>query len=168
MKLKALALSLLLITASLIAPRGVCAQASSQTTRGTWADVMSVAPGKELLVQLINGTTEKGKLSVASETKLTLTRRQQNIEIDRADVLRVYRIGGRQMGRRALIGMGIGAGAGAIIGGVTFKGETENGEEFLPALVFGIVGGGLGALAGVIAGSSKKRTLIYEARTASK
>lgn len=167
MKLKAFALGLLLIASPHVAPRVVFAQSVSQTTRGAWADVMGVAPGREILVQLFDGTTAKGKLSVASETKLTITRKRKNTEIDRADVLRVYRIGGRRMGKGALIGLGIGAGAGALIGGLAFKGETENGEELLPAMVFGLVGGGLGALTGLIAGSSRKRTLIYEARTAS-
>lgn len=161
MKLKALALSLLLIASPTLVVR---AQGLSQTTKGAWSDVMAVAHGRELSVQLFDGTNAKGKLTNVSETKLTLTRKRKNTEIDRADVLRVYRIGGRQMRKRALIGLGVGAGAGALIGGVAYKGETESGEAHLPAMVFGLVGGGLGALVGLIAGSSKKRTLIYEAR----
>ncbi|HEX8476520.1 MAG TPA: hypothetical protein VF666_21160 [Pyrinomonadaceae bacterium] len=164
-KLKASAMCLVLILIPLASPPTAArAQGVSQTTRGAWADVMNVAGGKELVVQLRDGTTAKGRVASVTETKLTLVRKKKNTEIDRADILRVYRVGGRQMAKRALIGLGVGAGAGALIGGVAYKGETESGEAHLPALVFGLVGGGLGALTGLIAGSSKKRMLIYEAR----
>lgn len=151
----------LLLCAAGVAP----AQGVPQAKSGSWEGVRSLAHDEQLYVELRDGSNFKARMRGATETKLTLARDGQTTEVDRSDVLRVYRRKSKSVARRALIGMGVGAGVGAGIGfGVAAGDAAESGEEFLPPAIIGVVGAGLGAVGGLLSSMGRKRVLVYEAR----
>lgn len=163
MKIVSMFLSFLLIFVS-VQPAAL-AQALPEASFGSWENVRALPEGDELSVDLKDGSTVKGKLVSTSDTKLRLTRKKKETEIDRADVRRVHRVSGKSKGKSTLIGFGVGAGAGTAIGGViSARGEHESGEAHVPVVLFGVAGAGLGALTGFLLGLGKKRVLVYEAR----
>jgi hypothetical protein len=165
MSTKALALSLLLI-ASLVKPSLLPAQVPESTV-GTWAGVKTVPVGDELEVKLKEGRTVKGRLTSSSDTTLTVTRKGKSVQIDRADVFRVYRVIPKSSAKATLIGAGVGAAVGlAAIGAAAAADDTggSEGELAAAAVGIGIVGAGIGALVGLAFGKRTRRVLIYEAR----
>lgn len=93
-----------------------------------------------------------------------LSRKNNPIELELGRIGKVYRAGGRSVGKTALLGLGLGAGAVAAVGaGVAAGGTHESGEAGLPVLVFGAGGAIVGALTGLVTGlSNRKRVLVYE------
>ncbi len=136
----------------------------AQTPANDWQRVKAVAAGEELAVTLKDGKTVKGRLSNVTDTTLTLTRGKRDAtDIAQAQIREVARLQPKSAKKAALIGAAIGAGIGAGIGGGIVSGGGESGENW-PIPLLGLVGAGLGAVAGVLVGSGKKRVLIYESR----
>jgi hypothetical protein len=132
---------------------------------GAWNLVEAVEPGENLEVRLNNGDVARGKFNGLSATTLILLKGNSLIETDRARISKIYRVGSRQVGKSTLIGLAIGTGTGAVIGGVVAAtdGPTESGEEHLPILFFGAAGAIIGTATGAVTGLfRKKRVLIYE------
>ena len=152
-----LAVSLLVST---IAP----AAFAQQTARGDWTAVQSVAPGDEVSVKLKDGKKVRGRFSSASDSELTILRKNKQQPIARNTIAQVYRLERRaEKAKYAAIGAGIGAAAGAGIGGAKAASgsSSDDGIYTLVGLVFGT---GFGALGGFLWGAAKrKHVLIYEA-----
>lgn len=129
-----------------------------------WAAVRALTPGTKLKVQTKGGAAVEGVLAEVSETALRLSREGGPVELERASIRKVYRVGGRSVGKATLVGLGVGAGAGAAVGaGVAAGGTHESGEAGLPVLVFGAGGAIVGALTGLVTGlSGRERVLVYE------
>ncbi|HKE32976.1 MAG TPA: hypothetical protein VKD65_14700, partial [Candidatus Angelobacter sp.] len=72
MNKRTIIISYLLITL-LTASQAVLAQSASGSS-GDWAAVMSLQSGNELVVELKSGQRVEGKLSNASDAKLTIAR----------------------------------------------------------------------------------------------
>lgn len=159
-------ISLLLSFALVLCAAGVApAQGVSQAKSGSWEAVRSLPHDEQLYVELRDGSNFKARMRGATETKLTLARDGRTTEFDRSDVLRVYRRKSKSVGKRALVGMGVGAGIGVGIGfGVAAGDAHESGEAYLPPAVIGLVGAGLGAVGGLLTSFGRKRVLVYEAR----
>jgi hypothetical protein len=131
-----------------------------------WAAVATSPAGQNLQVELKSGKTVKGKLSSASESGLTLLRGKTKENIERADVRRIYRKGGKSVGKSTLIGAGVGGAGGAIVG-TAAGGDGKGIMSFSRkggAAVFGVAGAAIGAITGLVIGLVRhKKTLIYEA-----
>ena len=139
------------------------AQATSDAVRGTWEGLKVIPPGDELVVDLRNGKSIKGRISSTSDTTMTLIRGKNTTDFDRPDILKVYRLIHRSTKKGALIGLGIGLGAGALAGGIyASSGESSISDEGWPILALGGMAGGVGALIGFLASSGKRKVLIYE------
>jgi hypothetical protein len=146
-------------------PRNILAQPTSEQAKGDWAGLKAVPPGDELKVVRKDGKSEKGRLLNSSIDSLTLSKGKKLLEVKREDVQRIYRLLPKSAAKSSAIGAGIGAGTGAVIGGViTAKYGSESGEEYLLAVVLGLLGAGIGALAGMILGIGKNAILIYESQ----
>src|SRR6185295_9976971 len=78
-----------------------------------WSRLNSIPNGYEVLVELKNGKKEKGHLSAVSDSSITLSRKDKRIELERGNILSVFRLEKKSAAKYALIGAGIGAGAGA-------------------------------------------------------
>lgn len=149
----------LVLIALLAMPQSMFAQVTPDPVIGTWEGLKAVPPGDELVINIRNGKTLKGRMSSISDTELTMARGKKTTEISRTDVLRVYRLIPKSAKRSSLIGTGIGAGAGAVTGAV-YNPDKESGEHY-DILVFAGLGAAIGALVGAIFGGRKNKVLIY-------
>ena len=126
-----------------------------------WAAVQHIRTNEKLLVRQKNGKELRGEMIEASETTLTIDRNGKPLSIPRADVRQVYIVEGKaQKGKWALIGAGVGSGAGAAIGYAKYSPESDDSELWIPVgLMFGA---GIGAVSGLLFGqSARKRTMVY-------
>ena len=161
MKLLTLGLAFILLAHS---PLAVAQEKPTQQQE--WSAITTVPVGSELVVEMKDGKTIKGKLRAVSTGTLTLSRNNAATDLNLINARKVYRMVGRSRLKSALIGAGVGAGTGAAIGvGATVGNEVNRREGYtaLFGVVFGILGAGIGAVAGAVAGN-KKRLLIYEAK----
>jgi hypothetical protein len=150
------------LMAMIARPQIMSAQALPTPTRGSWDAVKAVPPGDQVVARLRNGRTLNGWMVSASDTVLTIERRKNTTDLNRGDVLRVYRVVKKSNTKGLLIGLLIGTGVGALLGKLA---EPENPEDpGLAPVVFGglgaLIGGGMGA---AISGRTK-RLLIYETK----
>jgi hypothetical protein len=150
------------LIAMIARPQIMSAQAPGAPTRGSWDAVKAVPPGDKVVARLRNGQTLNGRMISASDTVLTLERRKNATDVNRGDVLKVYRVVKKSNTKGVLLGLGIGIGVGVLLGKLA---EPENPEDpgLAPAIIGGLgalIGGGMGA---AISGRTK-RLLIYETK----
>jgi len=150
------------LIAMIARPQIIFAQATGAPIRGSWDAVKAVPPGDKVVARLRNGQTLNGWMISASDTALTLERRKNTTDVNRGDVLRVYRVVKKSDKKGALLGLLIGTGVGVLLGKLA---EPENPEDpGLAPVVFGglgaLIGGGMGA---AISGRTQ-RLLIYETK----
>jgi small nuclear ribonucleoprotein (snRNP)-like protein len=154
-------LTAVLIIALLTQPAIVLAQDLSGSQ--AWSAVQAIPIGAELRVETKNGEIIKGRLSSASETALTILRKNTKTDLDRANIQRVYRVSGRSRAKSAAIGAGIGGGIGLGAGlALHLPSKTDIVGAVVP--IFGALGAGIGAGIGALVGSGRKQVLIYESR----
>jgi hypothetical protein len=157
-------LSSLVLIAALLLPSVTLAQGTTAST-GDWSGLKAVTSGRKLVIQLKNGKTVKGKLSSVSDTELSLSLDNKPVHLKPEDVLRVYQIVGKSAKKATLIGLGVGAAAGAVVGaaGGDDDGFFISRAQFAAGL--SVLGAGVGAFAGFVMGKNgNKRMLIYEAK----
>ncbi len=151
------------LMAVLARPLIAVAQTPGVPIVGSWEGLKAVPPGDELAVGLRNGRSLKGRLSLVTDTTLTLAQGRNTTDINRSDILRVDRVISKSAKRATMIGLGIGAGVGGVSGGVAAaSGPGEPNEYGLAVLIIGVIGAGIGALTGYLIGSRKHRVLIYQ------
>jgi hypothetical protein len=163
----AIKLATLVLTLATALGHTPVAAAQDSTADRDWAAVIAQPPGTELSVKMQTGETVKGKISSASASVLTLLKGNSLIDLERARIKKVYRVGGRQVGKSTLVGLGVGAGAGVAIGSVVAAtdGPAESGEAHFPIFVFGAGGAIIGTATGLVTGLfRRKKVLIYESR----
>jgi len=154
----------LFLAAVLLLPTVASAQNRSASS-GDWSALSAVETGSKLSVKLKDGKTVEGKLGGVSDTALTLSVKGKPTDLKREDVQSVYRIGKHSATKATLIGMAVGAGAGAAIGAAGSGGD-DSFDKLDHAVTAGltVVGAGIGGLTGYLIGHhSTKRVLIYEA-----
>jgi hypothetical protein len=138
------------------------AQAPPTPIKGSWDAVKAVPPGDKVVARLRNGQTLNGLMISASDTVLTLERRKNTTDVNRGDVLKVYRVVKKSDTKGVLLGLGIGTGVGALLGKLA---EPENPEDpGLAPVIFGGLGALIGAGMGAAISGRTKRLLIYETK----
>ncbi|HKY45875.1 MAG TPA: hypothetical protein VJM50_22485 [Pyrinomonadaceae bacterium] len=152
----------ILLTSLLLSPVTLMAQ----TTTNDWSRLTSMPTESKLSVKLKNGKNVDGKLSSVSDTAVTLMVKKTSTELKRDDIRTVHLVGGNSAKKATLIGLGVGAGTGAILGAI---GDASNSEfediDNAAAAAVTVLGAGIGALSGWLIGrSGKKRVLLYEAK----
>ena len=139
------------------------AQQSTQqiATTNSWTSVQQIRTDERIVVKRKDGKELKGRMIEASETTLTIDRDGKPFAITRDDVRRVHVITGKaEKGKWALIGAGIGGGAGTGIGAIKYSPLVDDSELFIPLGL--MVGAGVGAVTGMLIGRGKrKRELVY-------
>jgi YMGG-like Gly-zipper len=137
----------------------------AQGNSDDWSRLNSLESGNKLVVKLKNGRNVEGTFNSNSDSSLSLRVKGSNEEVRREDVSTVHRVSRKSAGKATLIGAGVGAGTGALIGAV---GSRESDFDKLDQAVTAgltIIGAGVGAVTGFLIGrSGKKRELIYQAR----
>ena len=140
----------------------------AQTALSDWSRLNSVASGSKLSVKLKDGKTVKGSLRSVSDTGLSLTVNKTERELRRNEILTVHEITPKSVKKTTLIGLAVGAGAGAAVGIAGDASNNDDGFEKLDNTIAAgvtVLGAGVGALTGFLIGrSGKKRVLLYESK----
>src|SRR5262245_38017902 len=92
------------LMAMLAKPQVAFAQTPPAPIIGSWEGLKAIPPGDEVRVRLRNGKTLKGLMISASDTVLTLERRKNTTEVNRGDVLKVYRVVQKSATKGVLLG----------------------------------------------------------------
>lgn len=76
-----------------------------------------VPPGDELVIQLKDGKSVKGRMTSVTSDEISFTRKNQSEAVRRDSVSQIHQLRRKaEKGKQAAIGAGIGAGAGSGIG----------------------------------------------------
>ncbi len=150
------------LSASFLLMQPGFALAGQQGGSQGWSVVQSVPTGTELRVETKDGKKINGRLASVSDSGLTITRKGKDHDLDRDSIKRIHRVMGRSRSKSAAIGAVTG---GAIGIGTGLAIYLPAKDDIVGAVVpvFGLIGGGAGALIGTAFGRGKKRILIYEA-----
>jgi hypothetical protein len=143
-------------------PQVAFTQAPTAPIRGSWDAVKAVPPGDQVVARLRNGRSLNGWMISASDTVLTLERRNNATDVNRGDLLRVYRVVSKSDTKGVLLGLGIGMGVGVLLGALA-EGESTD-DPGMAAALLGVLGAGIGSGMGAAISGSTKRLLIYETR----
>jgi hypothetical protein len=158
------AASLILMTSLLLSSLNVAAQGNLND----WSRLSSLTAGSKLSVKLKDGKTAEGKLSNVSDAVLSLTVKNKQMDLRREDVLSVHQLTKKSATKSTLIGLAVGTGTGALIGGVADASVNDGGFEKIDNVAAGAITV-IGAVAGTVTGfligrGHSKRVLVYEAK----
>ena len=112
-----------------------------------WDNLRQVRIGDKVEVVRHNLSKHKGKVLAWTEESISLRLKNQDVTIPREDVYRVTQLSKGHRGRNALIGLGLGAAAGTLIGRAQWcSGEPGFNVCTFVGLVFGVgIGAGVGS-----------------------
>src|SRR4029077_14560818 len=97
----------------------VTVQGQTNDQMNNWSRVAAVSSGAKLSVKLKTGKTLNGTLRSASDSGLSLTVKNSQVEVKREEVATVHEVVKKSSATKAtLIGTGVGAGVGAAAGGI--------------------------------------------------
>lgn len=154
---------ILILAAMLMNSIPVRAQEPAAPVVGTWDAIKALPSRDELTVTLKDGSSQKGKLTDATDILLILSQGKKITEMRRDAIFQIYRSVPKSRARAT----GVGAAVGAGLGGVTAAfGDGSSGHGSGPgAAVAGILlMTGIGALIGRGISGGQERVLIYETR----
>jgi hypothetical protein len=153
----------MLLAGMLLLAQSQFAFAQAQKSLHDWSSVQAIGADERLIVRQKDGKTLGGKMIEATDTNLTLSRNGKVVNISRDSIQQIEHSRGKAAkGKWALIGTGIGAAAGAGIGGAKASSVLDDGEIY--TLAGAVIGAGAGAVGGVLFGASRRqRELIYTA-----
>ena len=140
---------------------------ASDGSVSSWQNLRQLTAGQEIEVDKTKGSPVRGTFIAFTDESISLRENQQETAVPRAEVLRVrLRPAGR--GKYTWIGLAVGAGAGAGAGAGIAEGlSNRSGGDFknLKPAIIGL-SAGLGALVGLVVGSSLggRHTTIYRAK----
>jgi hypothetical protein len=158
----------LLSSTSIVAQQVNRTSVAAQQADSDWSRLNSIAAGSKLSAKLKDGKTMKGKLGHVSDTVLTLMVNNKSIDLNRDEISSVYQIINKSAAKSTLIGLGIGAGSGALLGAVADASNNDGSFEKIDNVAAAgvtVIGAAAGAVTGFLIGrGSSKRVLIYEAK----
>jgi hypothetical protein len=125
--------------------------------KAQWVNLQSLHPDQKVTLTQTNGHKTKGRFRGFSESAVTLQTQNGQISVQRAEVQSVIIGSGLIRLRNSAIGMGIGAGVGALIAT-----KTPARDQSLSALGAALFSFGVGGVCGAVVPGRKT---IYEARS---
>jgi len=129
-----------------------------------WSAVERLAAGTQIAVKMKTGQGVEGALNRVLETSLTLiTSRGKREDLNRTDIVSLYELKKKSATKSTLIGAGLGAAGGVIVGAVVGdSGPSAIVSKGKLAAGAGAVGGGIGTLIGYALHRGSKRILVYQ------
>jgi hypothetical protein len=141
----------------------VGAQQPTAPVIGTWDSIKALPSRDELTINLKDGSTQKGKLTDATDTALILSQGKKITEIRRDLIFQIYRSVPKS--RKVATGTGAAVGAGlGVVSGLVGDGSSGHGQGTGTTIVGVFLMAGVGALIGRGIAGGHERVLIYEAR----
>lgn len=130
-----------------------------------WGNLRRLNTGQEIQIVLVNLQSHRGKFADVSDQAISLSSKGKTNEMAyaREQVLRVAMLDSAKRKRNTLIGLGIGAAAGAVSGGLIgsyFANEANPRAAAGVALIFG----GGAAAAGAAIGHTGGYQIVYRAQ----
>ena len=131
-----------------------------------WARLQSLPPGMMLRVALKRARVLRGKLVSVTDEALTLRVSHKKLRTEpRSQVVRVHRRHHDPLSNGVLIGLGVGAAGGAVVGASLDPASTDYARSGA-VLFLGLFGAGVGAAIGAFADMARVEfELIYERPT---
>ena len=129
----------------LVAP----AQSGLAQDANQWSNVQSLRKGEQVGVIQANRRRVEGRFESATDSRITV-RADQEISLEKSDVVRVYRPARRGRWFGAVIGGAIGVAAGAVVDGTVghyFRNEGGSPDRGVITAIGGAAGAGIGAVA---------------------
>ncbi|HLF83700.1 MAG TPA: hypothetical protein VI837_05945 [Blastocatellia bacterium] len=160
---KMTAVIILVLVTTLANSIPVGAQQPAAPVVGTWDAIKALPSRDELTVTLKDGSSQKGKLTDATDTALILSQGKKITEIRRDGIFQIYRSVPKSRSRATGTGAAVGAGLG-VISGLVGDGSSGHGQGPGTAIAGVFVMAGVGALIGRGIAGGHERVLIYEAR----
>jgi len=159
--LKRFVISIALVASLLVSPFAASAQSSAT---GSWNTVQSLGADSKVSVKLKTGKTVDGHFKSASDSSLTLTTKNGQVDLKRDEIASIYEVRRKSATKSTMLGMGIGAGAGAALGAAGSATDDNGFDKIDHAVTAGlaVVGAVAGSVTGYFIGRRAKRTLIYE------
>jgi hypothetical protein len=131
----------------------IASLAHAQTTFTDWSTVKALATGAEVRITT-SSRTVSGRILRTTDDSLVLGTGKSQEMFPQQDVKRVLLKGDSHRGRNSLIGLGVGAATGVIIGGATHRDCTsfcfDYGSRGADMAGAGILLGGIGAAVGAL------------------
>jgi hypothetical protein len=129
-----------------------------------WTAVQALTPSDEVVITLKTEKEVKGKFLDAGAGEVSIERKGKRESVAKDTISQIHLIKGKaKKGQWALIGAGVGAGAGFAIGQSKNGPNVDDGTTYV--FVGTLIGTGIGAATGYIFGMSRrKRQLIYQGR----
>lgn len=162
--MKKMTAAIIFVLASILANSiPVGAQQPTAPLVGTWDAIKALPSRDELTVTLKEGTSQKGKLTDATDIALILSQGKKITEIRRDGIFQIYRSVPKSRSRATGTGAAVGAGLGVVTG---LFGDGSSGQGVGPgtAIAGVFLMAGVGALIGRGIAGGRERVLIYEAR----
>jgi hypothetical protein len=161
---KKLTITIILAASFLLPSATLAAQGQNAPATSDWSRLNTVASGSRVSVKLKSGKTIEGKMTAVTDTGLTLSVKNQPLDLKREDVFSVYQTARKSATTSTLIGLGVGAGAGAAIGLAGSNHDSFSKIDHAVTAGLAVLGAGAGALTGYLIGKSgRKKVLIYQA-----
>ena len=129
------------------------AMAGQPLPAGDWSSVSGLAPGSEMRIFLSDGRTLRGSLEAATSDSLTINVSKGQEVHQRQDIRRVQLKRQGRRGRNTLVGLAIGAGAGAAVGAVEDATSPNNAFVLVPhsgVMLFASAGAIIGTVVGLV------------------
>ena len=122
-------ISLMLVLVMLLASASL---GLAQGSVNAWSSVQGIPVDERVIVKRRDGKTIEGRMTEANETTLTISRKNQVVNISRAEIREIYQIKGKAAKAKwAAIGAGVGANAGTGIGAAKYSPNRDNSEIFI-------------------------------------
>jgi hypothetical protein len=155
-----------LVAVALLANSATLFAKSKPKPSDAWPVVQALPTGAKVIVKEKAGKTTKGQVTAITTDAITVSQRSGTVVIDKQQVARIH-VDEQSLTRSTLIGLGVGAGTGAAVGGIMLisLGPEDAGDE--AGLIMGVttvLGAVGGAVGGTIRGLFPNRRLIYESR----
>lgn len=120
-----------------------------QPAVNSWDNLRLLRPGQKIDVVNMQMKTVTGKFAAFTGDAISLTVGNDQVSVARTNVASVKNREASHRKRNTLLGLAIGAGAGAIIG-AAFINSSESGEELFGVMLLTPIGAGIGAGAGAV------------------
>lgn len=155
--------TILVLVAMLANSISVGAQQPAAPVVGTWDAIKALPSRDELTVTLKDGSSQKGRLTDATDIAVMLSQGKKITEIRRDGIFQIYRSVPKSRSRATGTGAAVGAGLGVM---TALFGDGSSGRGSSPgtAIAGVLFTAGLGALIGRGIAGGHERVLIYESR----
>ena len=130
--------------------------ALSQGLQHDWDGLKALSTGATVRVEQLGGSQDEGRLVSVDDTEMAIVVRATTIVLDRQSIRQIHRVG-RPVRKRAVLGLLIGGGGGAILG---YSAAEANKGLWTALMATGWAA--IGALIGVVDGlRGRDYQLIY-------